>query len=142
MVTAEHRVVVLRRIADLQGELDMLRRSQDRLRDIARLQFVLGVHGLEVLDYDGPAFYELGHVAQCEVCGDLVDEDDKGYELFLRSRAWGPRYGYLHKECYDRTVSVDGSPSPGGMSSVELLGCEKSDAPDKEDADDSITGGQ
>ncbi|MBI0582460.1 MAG: hypothetical protein JET69_05530 [Methanomassiliicoccales archaeon] len=103
--SAEHRVVVLRRIADLQGELEMLRRSQDRLRDIAHLQFVLGVHGLEVLDYEGPAFYELGRVAQCEICGELVNEDDKAYELRVRSRAFGPRFGYLHKECFEEVTT-------------------------------------
>lgn len=107
MVTAEHRMVVLRRIADLQGELDMLRRSQDRLRDIARLQFVLGVHGLEVLDYDGPAFYDLEDVVQCEICGDLVGEDDKAYELRVSSRAFGPRFGYLHKECFERAARIE-----------------------------------
>lgn len=82
--------------------MEALRLAQDRLANISMLQAALGHHGLEVLGYEGPARYEVGRVVQCEICGDLVTVEDMGYELRLRSKAWGPRYGYMHKECFER----------------------------------------
>ncbi|MDW5563596.1 MAG: hypothetical protein SA339_10255 [Methanomassiliicoccus sp.] len=72
---------------------------------MTKLLGVLGHHGLEVLGYEGPARYELGRIVQCELCGDLVTVEDFGFELRLRSKALGPRYGYVHKDCFERTVS-------------------------------------
>jgi len=63
--------------------------------------------GLEVLSYEGLARYEPGRTCQCELCGELVDVSDMGYEFRLYSRAWGPRYGYVHKGCFDQAVRME-----------------------------------
>lgn len=94
-----------RQLEDIRSEVEVLREAQDRLSNVARLQMALSHCGLEVLGYEGPARYELGRVVQCELCGDLVTVEDMGYELRLRSKAWGPRYGYLHKECFERITN-------------------------------------
>lgn len=93
-----------KQIEDLRGEVEVLRLAQDRLANISILQAALSHNGLEVLGDEGPARYEVGHIVQCELCGDLVTVEDIGYELRLRSKAWGPRYGYLQKECFERAT--------------------------------------
>lgn len=94
-------------IEDLRSEMEVLREAQDRLCNVARLQAILGVHGLEIFGYDGPARYELGRIVQCELCGDLVTVEDISYELRLRSKVWGPRFGYVHKECFQQATRME-----------------------------------
>lgn len=95
-----------RQIEDLRSDLEILRSAQDRLFNVARLHAALAHYGLEVLGYEGPARYELSRVVQCELCGEPLDVTDIGYELRFRSKAWGPRYGYVHKECFDRATRI------------------------------------
>jgi hypothetical protein len=96
-----------RQIEDLQSDVESLRVSQDRLHNTMRLQGALAHTGLEVLGYSGPARYELGHVTQCELCGELFDVTERGFELRLRSKAWGPRYGYVHRECFNEATRTE-----------------------------------
>jgi hypothetical protein len=90
-----------KQIEDLQSDVESLRISQDQLQNTMRLQGALAHTGLEVLGYGEPARYELGHVTQCELCGELFDVTERGFELKLRSKAWGPRYGYAHWEWFN-----------------------------------------
>ncbi|MDW5562789.1 MAG: hypothetical protein SA339_06130 [Methanomassiliicoccus sp.] len=98
MSTRAQRSVLSRRVEELRSEVELLRGAQDRLHNVMRLQGVLRYHGLEVLGQEGPVRYELGPIVQCDLCEDLVNVEDLGFELRLRSRAWGPRHWYLHKE--------------------------------------------
>jgi hypothetical protein len=94
-------IPIQRQIEELREEVEVLRLAQDRLANVARLQVALLSSGLEVLGYDGPSRYDLGHITQCELCGEPVDDLSVSYELFLQSKAWGLRYGYVHRECFE-----------------------------------------
>lgn len=96
-----------RQIEDLRDEVEVLRLAQDRLANVARLQVALLSSGLEVLGYEGPSRYDLGHITQCELCGEPLDVLSISYELFLRSKAWGLRYGYVHRECFNEATRTD-----------------------------------
>lgn len=96
-----------RQIEDLRDEVEVLRLAQDRLANVKRLQVALLSSGLEVLGYEGPSRYDLGHITQCELCGEPVDDLSVSYELFLRSKAWGLRYGYVHRECFQEKTSTE-----------------------------------
>jgi len=100
-------IPIRRQIEELRGEVEVLRLAQDRLANVARLQVALMSSGLEVLGYDGPSLYDLGHITQCELCGEPVDTLSVSYELFLRSKAWGLRYGYVHRECFEEAALKD-----------------------------------
>lgn len=97
-----------RQVEDLRSDLELLRSAQDRLFNVARLQTALVHYGLEVLGYEGPARYGLSRIVQCELCGELLDVTDIGYELRLRSKAWGPQYRYIHKKCFERATNFAG----------------------------------
>jgi hypothetical protein len=79
------------RFAELQVELEDLRIEQKRMSNVDRLQEVLRPHGIVVDGYDGPSFWDLGRVLQCELCGELIDATELAYELRLWSMAWGRR---------------------------------------------------
>lgn len=93
-----------RQIEELREEVKVLRLAQDRLANMARLQVALKSTGLEVLGYDGPSRYDHDHITLCELCGEPLDVLSVGYELFLRSKAWGLRYGYVHRECFEEAA--------------------------------------
>lgn len=97
-------ISIQRQIEDLREEVEVLRLAQDRLYNVMRLQMALMDSGLEVLGYDGPSRYDLGHITQCELCGEPLDVLTASYELRLRSKAWGLRYGYVHRECFARAT--------------------------------------
>src|SRR5690606_31277547 len=99
-------ITLQRQIEDLREEVGVLRLAQDRLANVARLQLALISTGLEVLGYDGPSRYDFGHVTQCELCGEPLNVLTVSYALFLRSRACGLGYGFIHRECFDRVTSV------------------------------------
>jgi hypothetical protein len=96
-----------KQLEDLRSDVEVLRLAQDRLQNLTRLQIALMHTGLEVLGYDGPVRYELDHVTQCELCGGPIEVSDRGYELRLRSKAWGPRYGYVHRECFNEATRTE-----------------------------------
>jgi hypothetical protein len=95
------------KLDELRADYELLRAAQDKLVNISLLGVALRPSGLEVLSYDGPARYELGRVVRCELCGEIVDVSDRAHELRLLSRTWGPRYGYVHKECFERATRLE-----------------------------------
>ncbi|NLT36753.1 MAG: hypothetical protein GXX95_01145 [Methanomassiliicoccus sp.] len=100
-------IPIHRQIEDLREEVEVLRLAQDRLYNVMHLQMALKDSGLEVLEYDGPSRYDLGHVTQCELCGEPLDVLTVSYELFLRSKAWGLRYGYVHRVCFEQVLRME-----------------------------------
>jgi hypothetical protein len=89
-------------INELRNDLEELRFSQDRMMYVSRLRAAMAGRGVDVLWYEGPARYELDREVECELCNEPLSVLEVGYELWLSSEAWGPRYGYVHKGCFDR----------------------------------------
>lgn len=97
------RSLFFRRAGDVRGETKASPGAHDRCNTAGLRTAFLG-RGLEVLGYEGPARYELGQALQCELCGSPVDVTDMGYELRLQDDAEGPRLGYVHQDCLERTT--------------------------------------
>jgi hypothetical protein len=81
--------------------------NESRLNEMISLINRIGLEELDRYSFEGPARFELSHVTQCEPCGKLFDVSDRGYELRLRSIAWGPKYGYAHRECFDQITRIE-----------------------------------
>jgi len=97
------RSLFFRRAGDVRGEAKASPGARERC-DAAGLRMALLGRGLEVLGYEGPARYELGQALHCELCGSTVEVTDMGYELRLQDEAEGPRLGYVHENCLERTT--------------------------------------
>ena len=89
-----------------QDILDM-RLSQMRAENVTVLNEVFRPYGVEILSYMGPAKFSLMQHIRCEICEERVYTTQQAYELRMLSQAWGPRYGYLHRGCFDRTMKAE-----------------------------------
>lgn len=98
-------------IEELQEDMEDLRLAHAAIANTTRLNEILRPHGVEVLEYEGPARYELGRPLRCEICGEPIDVTHLAYELRLMSAAWGPRFGYLHQQCFDLATRDEEAPA-------------------------------
>lgn len=97
------RSLFFRRVEGLRGGTKASPGAHDRCSAAGLRTALLGCD-LEVLGCEGPARYELGQKLHCELCGSPVDVTDMGYELRLQDDDEGPRLGYVHQDCLERTT--------------------------------------